>query len=182
MVPSLDALRPHLLQHCQLRPLATHGLNSSSIDSTVHCHWGSFLCTYIRRCHVTVFTNCLLCFIIRILVLKDLVGAIIGRGGNTIKQITQETHARVDVHRKESSTANENVIMIYGNPENCSQACRRILEVMQQEARSLNRPEDFVLKILASNNLIGRIIGKGGSTIKRVMQQTETKITVSRWD
>lgn len=116
---------------------------------------------------------------LRILVLKDLVGAIIGRGGNTIKQITQETHARVDVHRKESSTANENVIMIYGNPENCSQACRRILEVMQQEARSLNRPEDFVLKILASNNLIGRIIGKGGSTIKRVMQQTETKITVS---
>lgn len=70
--------------------------------------------------------------------------------------------------------------MIYGNPENCSQACRRILEVMQQEARSLNRPEDFVLKILASNNLIGRIIGKGGSTIKRIMQQTETKITVSR--
>lgn len=116
---------------------------------------------------------------LRILVLKDLVGAIIGRGGGTIKQITQETHARVDVHRKESSTANENVIMIYGNPENCSQACRRILEVMQQEARSLNRPDDIVLKLLASNNLIGRIIGKGGQTIKRIMQQTDTKITVS---
>lgn len=36
------------------------------------------------------------------------------------------------------------------------------------------------LKILAHNNLIGRIIGKGGSTIKRVMQETDTKITVSR--
>lgn len=36
------------------------------------------------------------------------------------------------------------------------------------------------LKILAHNNLIGRIIGKGGSTIKRVMQDTDTKITVSR--
>jgi len=37
------------------------------------------------------------------------------------------------------------------------------------------------LKILAHNNLIGRIIGKGGSTIKRVMQETDTKITVSRY-
>lgn len=124
----------------------------------------------------------LFCFLFldRILVLKDLVGAIIGRGGNTIKQITQDTNARVDVHRKESSTANENVIVIYGNPESCSQACRRILEVMQQEAKSLNRPDEVQLKILASNNLIGRIIGKGGNTIKRIMQESDTKIAVSR--
>lgn len=38
---------------------------------------------------------------------------------------------------------------------------------------------DICLKILAHNNLIGRIIGKGGNTIKRIMQDTETKITVS---
>ncbi|CAN7997995.1 unnamed protein product, partial [Ixodes pacificus] len=35
------------------------------------------------------------------------------------------------------------------------------------------------LKILAHNNLIGRIIGKSGNTIKRIMEQTDTKITVS---
>lgn len=33
--------------------------------------------------------------------------------------------------------------------------------------------------MLAHNNLIGRIIGKGGNTIKRIMQETDTKITVS---
>lgn len=38
---------------------------------------------------------------------------------------------------------------------------------------------EICLKILAHNNLIGRIIGKGGNTIKRIMQETETKITVS---
>lgn len=32
---------------------------------------------------------------------------------------------------------------------------------------------------MAHNNLIGRIIGKNGNTIKRIMQETETKITVS---
>ena len=32
---------------------------------------------------------------------------------------------------------------------------------------------------MAHNNLIGRIIGKGGATIKKVMEETATKITVS---
>ena len=131
---------------------------------------------------INILTLILFIHVHRILVLKDLVGAIIGRGGGTIRQITQETHARVDVHRKESSSASENIIMIYGNPDNCSQACRRILEVMQQEAKSLNRPNEIQLKILASNNLIGRIIGKGGNTIRRIMQQTDTKITINRYD
>lgn len=38
---------------------------------------------------------------------------------------------------------------------------------------------EICLKILAHNNLIGRIIGKNGNTIKRIMQETDTKITVS---
>ena len=34
-------------------------------------------------------------------------------------------------------------------------------------------------QVLAHNNLIGRIIGKSGATIKKIMEDTETKITVS---
>ncbi|XP_046397144.1 insulin-like growth factor 2 mRNA-binding protein 1 isoform X2 [Ischnura elegans] len=117
-------------------------------------------------------------FPLRILVQSDMVGAIIGRQGSTIRQITQQTRARVDVHRKDNIGSLEKAITIYGNPENCTNACKRILEVMLQEASSTNKGE-ISLKILAHNNLIGRIIGKGGNTIKRIMQDTETKITVS---
>jgi len=117
-------------------------------------------------------------FPLRILVPSDMVGAIIGRSGGTIRNITQETRARVDVHRKENSGSSEKVITIYGNAENCSKACQKIMEVMQKEANSTNKDE-IPLKILAYNNLIGRIIGKNGNTIKRIMEQTETKITVS---
>ncbi|CAL1267255.1 unnamed protein product [Larinioides sclopetarius] len=124
-------------------------------------------------------------FPLRILVLSDMVGAIIGRSGGTIRQITQQSRARVDVHRKENSGAFDKdemysvqVITIYGNPDNCSLACQKILEVMQQEANNTNRGE-VPLKILAHNNLIGRIIGKNGNTIKRIMESTDTKITVS---
>ncbi|CAH1102306.1 unnamed protein product [Psylliodes chrysocephalus] len=117
-------------------------------------------------------------FPLRILVQSDMVGAIIGRQGSTIRQITQQTRARVDVHRKDNVGSLEKAITIYGNPENCTNACKRILEVMQQEANNTNKGE-ISLKILAHNNLIGRIIGKGGNTIKRIMQDTDTKITVS---
>ncbi|XP_034947799.1 insulin-like growth factor 2 mRNA-binding protein 2 isoform X3 [Chelonus insularis] len=117
-------------------------------------------------------------FPLRILVQSDMVGAIIGRQGSTIRQITQMTRARVDVHRKDNVGSVEKAITIYGNPENCTNACKKILEVMQQEANNTNKGE-IILKILAHNNLIGRIIGKGGNTIKRIMMDTDTKITVS---
>ncbi|ENN77188.1 hypothetical protein YQE_06326, partial [Dendroctonus ponderosae] len=117
-------------------------------------------------------------FPLRILVQSDMVGAIIGRQGSTIRQITQMTRARVDVHRKDNVGSLEKAITIFGNPENCTNACKKILEVMQQESNNTNKGE-ISLKILAHNNLIGRIIGKGGNTIKRIMQETETKITVS---
>ncbi|XP_039500399.1 insulin-like growth factor 2 mRNA-binding protein 1 isoform X8 [Drosophila santomea] len=124
-------------------------------------------------------------FPLRILVQSEMVGAIIGRQGSTIRTITQQSRARVDVHRKENVGSLEKSITIYGNPENCTNACKRILEVMQQEALSTNKGEltpdcsEICLKILAHNNLIGRIIGKSGNTIKRIMQDTDTKITVS---
>ncbi|XP_047524989.1 insulin-like growth factor 2 mRNA-binding protein 1 isoform X3 [Pieris napi] len=117
-------------------------------------------------------------FPLRLLVQSDMVGAIIGRQGSTIRLITQQSRARVDVHRKDNVGSSEKAITIYGNPENCTNACKRILEVMQQEANNTNKGE-ICLKILAHNNLIGRIIGKGGNTIKRIMQETDTKITVS---
>merc|ERR1719225_350171 len=72
----------------------------------------------------------------------------------------------------------EKAITVYGQPENCTAACKRILEVME-EARNTGKPPEIALKILAHNNLIGRIIGKQGGTIKKIMEDTDTKITVS---
>lgn len=78
-------------------------------------------------------------FPLRILVQSDMVGAIIGRQGSTIRHITQMTRARVDVHRKDNVGSVEKAITIYGNPDNCTNACKKILEVMQQEAMNTNK-------------------------------------------
>ena len=41
---------------------------------------------------------------------------------------------------------------------------------MAEENKNVGKAEELNLKILAHNNLIGRIIGKQGSTIKRIME------------
>ncbi|XP_045054935.2 insulin-like growth factor 2 mRNA-binding protein 2 isoform X6 [Desmodus rotundus] len=145
-------------------------------------------------------------FPLRILVPTQFVGAIIGKEGLTIKNITKQTQSRVDIHRKENSGAAEKPVTIHATPEGTSEACRMILEIMQKEADetklSLNisshsllackisaekstdnmetpRAEEIPLKILAHNGLVGRLIGKEGRNLKKIEHETGTKITIS---
>ncbi|KAM5334772.1 insulin-like growth factor 2 mRNA-binding protein 2 isoform 2-T2 [Glossophaga mutica] len=144
-------------------------------------------------------------FPLRILVPTQFVGAIIGKEGLTIKNITKQTQSRVDIHRKENSGAAEKPVTIHATPEGTSEACRMILEIMQKEAdetKLLNIPshsllackvsaekstgntetpgaEEIPLKILAHNGLVGRLIGKEGRNLKKIEHETGTKITIS---
>lgn len=120
---------------------------------------------------------------VRILVPSESVGAIIGKGGQTIRQLTQQTRAKVDVYRGDpmapTTALQEKVITIRGQPENCINACREILKVMKADAESKSKPSDTPLKVLAHNDYIGRIIGKQGNIINTIKKETETSVTVS---
>ncbi|XP_066097162.1 insulin-like growth factor 2 mRNA-binding protein 2 isoform X6 [Saccopteryx bilineata] len=118
-------------------------------------------------------------FPLRILVPTQFVGAIIGKEGLTIKNITKQTQSRVDIHRKENSGAAEKPVTIHATPEGTSEACRMILEIMQKEADETKLSEDIPLKILAHNGLVGRLIGKEGRNLKKIEHETGTKITIS---
>ncbi|KAF3843097.1 hypothetical protein F7725_001946 [Dissostichus mawsoni] len=107
------------------------------------------------------------------------VGAIIGKEGLTIKNITKQTQSKVDIHRKENAGAAEKPITIHSTPEGCSAACRMILDIMQKEANETKTTEDIPLKILAHNSLVGRLIGKEGRNLKKIEEDTGTKITIS---
>ncbi|XP_051047158.1 insulin-like growth factor 2 mRNA-binding protein 2 isoform X2 [Phodopus roborovskii] len=118
-------------------------------------------------------------FPLRILVPTQFVGAIIGKEGLTIKNITKQTQSRVDIHRKENSGAAEKPVTIHATPEGTSEACRMILEIMQKEAEETKLAEEVPLKILAHNGLVGRLIGKEGRNLKKIEHETGTKITIS---
>ncbi|KAK2839703.1 hypothetical protein Q5P01_013443 [Channa striata] len=107
------------------------------------------------------------------------VGAIIGKEGLTIKNVTKQTQSKVDIHRKENAGAAEKPITIHSTPEGCSSACRMILDIMQKEANETKTTEDIPLKILAHNSLVGRLIGKEGRNLKKIEEETGTKITIS---
>ncbi|CAM4717674.1 insulin-like growth factor 2 mRNA-binding protein 2 isoform X1 [Lepidochelys kempii] len=118
-------------------------------------------------------------FPLRILVPTQFVGAIIGKEGLTIKNLTKQTQSKVDIHRKENAGAAEKPITIHASPEGCSEACRMILDIMQKEADETKSAEEVPLKILAHNSLVGRLIGKEGRNLKKIEQDTGTKITIS---
>ncbi|XP_071070768.1 insulin-like growth factor 2 mRNA-binding protein 2 isoform X5 [Dasypus novemcinctus] len=118
-------------------------------------------------------------FPLRMLVPTQFVGAIIGKEGLTIKNITKQTQSRVDIHRKENSGAAEKPVTIHATPEGTSEACRMILEIMQKEADETKLAEEIPLKILAHNGLVGRLIGKEGRNLKKIEHETGTKITIS---
>jgi len=122
----------------------------------------------------------------RMLVPSQYVGAIIGKGGESIRAITHKTHARIDVHRKDNPGAGEKAITINGLPESCGQAVQAILEIVREEDRNARAndgqctgEEEIALKILAHNSLIGRLIGKEGRNLKAVQEKVECKIAIS---
>ncbi|XP_061926008.1 insulin-like growth factor 2 mRNA-binding protein 2a [Entelurus aequoreus] len=91
----------------------------------------------------------------------------------------KQTQSKVDIHRKENAGAAEKPITINSSPEGCSSACRMILDIMQKEANETKTTEDIPLKILAHNSLVGRLIGKEGRNLKKIEEETGTKITIS---
>uniref|UniRef100_A0AAQ4PPS4 Insulin-like growth factor 2 mRNA binding protein 2a n=1 Tax=Gasterosteus aculeatus aculeatus TaxID=481459 RepID=A0AAQ4PPS4_GASAC len=118
-------------------------------------------------------------FPLRMLVPTQFVGAIIGKEGLTIKNVTKQTQSKVDIHRKENAGAAEKPITIHSTPDGCSSACRMILDIMQKEASETKTTEDIPLKILAHNSLVGRLIGKEGRNLKKIEEETGTKIGIS---
>ncbi|XP_071003501.1 insulin-like growth factor 2 mRNA-binding protein 2 [Oncorhynchus clarkii lewisi] len=118
-------------------------------------------------------------FPLRMLVPTQFVGAIIGKEGQTIKNVTKQTQSKVDIHRKENVGAAGKPITIHATPEGCSSACRMILDIMQKEASETKEEEEIPLKILAHNSLVGRLIGKEGRNLKKIEEETGTKITIS---
>lgn len=116
---------------------------------------------------------------LKILVPSELVGAVIGKKGVTIKNITTQCKARVDVHGKDNGGLVEKMISIYGTVENCASACKEILKVIHNEPAVVSCGGNLPLKMLVDDRYCGRIIGKEGKIIKKIRDETSTKITIS---
>eukprot|EP00054_Salpingoeca_dolichothecata_P003552 m.27419 g.27419 ORF g.27419 m.27419 type:complete len:585 (+) comp13946_c1_seq1:210-1964(+) len=124
-------------------------------------------------------------FPLKLLVPSKMVGAIIGKGGATIKDITSGTGAKIDVQRREGINATERVVNIHSATlEGIESAYRAISAKLEEDAQASGvQSEDgnsrIPLKILVGNELVGHLIGKGGVHIKGLMADSNTTITIS---
>jgi len=119
------------------------------------------------------------------------VGRVLGRGGETIRRLEDESRARLEIDKSEGR------LTISGRPE----AIERAKELVLQEVshckladgtilKDENRPmgpgggpplpgkDGFKLWVLGKE--AGKVIGRGGETVREIMQRTGAEIQVER--
>ncbi|XP_055002927.1 insulin-like growth factor 2 mRNA-binding protein 3 isoform X2 [Sorex araneus] len=77
----------------------------------------------------------------------------------------------------------DSLLVQYGVVENCEQVNTdsetAVVNVTYSSKDQARHTEEIPLKILAHNNFVGRLIGKEGRNLKKIEQDTDTKITIS---
>jgi len=134
----------------------------------------------------------------------SMVGKIIGKGGTTIRQLQEMSKAHVDVAKACNPGEVDRVVVLTGEPaqvDHCEQLIKLKLDggelpPMQggmdamggmagmlafgggQSATPTMSGSD--MKIEIPNEMVGRIIGKGGSTIKEIQEQSGAHMDVAK--
>lgn len=121
------------------------------------------------------------------------VGLIIGKGGETIRDLIEQSGARINVV-PDSTIPNganvERLINISGTDENIERAKTLIMAIVSGEintargglgiqagAMALPAGQEKVI-IKVPNDKVGLLIGRGGETIKFMQQQSRARITI----
>ncbi|XP_075763426.1 tudor and KH domain-containing protein isoform X2 [Pelodiscus sinensis] len=102
---------------------------------------------------------------------QEAVKLIIGRQGTKIKQLRKETGARIDVDTGDSGE--ERVLLISGFPV---QVCRAKAAIHQLLVDNAPVAEQF----LVPRRAIGRIIGRGGETVRAICRSSGAKVECDR--
>ncbi|KAM6032489.1 tudor and KH domain-containing protein-like, partial [Chlamydotis macqueenii] len=101
------------------------------------------------------------------------VKSIIGRKGAAIRKLRQETGARVEVEEEEDEEGEETTLLISGSPV---QICRA--EAALRRAVTESAPASERLRV--PRRAVGRIIGRGGETVRGICRSSGAKILCER--
>ncbi|KAM6112583.1 tudor and KH domain-containing protein [Phoenicopterus ruber ruber] len=108
---------------------------------------------------------------IEVRVPRAAVKSIIGRKGATIKKLSQETGARIDVEEEEEGE--ETALLISGSP---GQVCRAKAAIHQIVTESAPVSE----QLCVPQRAVGRIIGRGGETVRGICRSSGARVLCER--
>ncbi|XP_060629755.1 far upstream element-binding protein 1 isoform X5 [Anolis sagrei] len=113
-----------------------------------------------------------------------MVGFIIGRGGEQISRIQQESGCKIQI-APDSGGLPERSCMLTGTPESV-QSAKRLLDQIVEKGRPTpgfhhgDGPGNAVQEIMIPASKAGLVIGKGGETIKQLQQAKEMVLDLIR--
>lgn len=126
----------------------------------------------------------------KILIPNHAAGSIIGKGGANIAEVQQQTGARIKLSPNNDyyPGTQERVGLIMGEVETINKMLNFVIEKIRQEppamrlnpAMTYDRERAKQMKIVVPNSTAGLIIGKSGTTIKYIGDQTGARIQVSQ--
>lgn len=131
---------------------------------------------------------------LHLLIPSTMVGALIGKGGSQIKQYNTDSGSKITIAQDPADAggmkgmrAPERVVTITGNLLTNTSAQRMISDRIDEQQRSATPvqpgsapadPSAVVLKMLIPAGAVGVIIGRAGSTIKSMIEESGSRINV----
>ena len=124
---------------------------------------------------------------IKFLIPSSVAGSIIGRGGDRIAQIQNDANVRVKMSKANDyyPNTNERVCLVIGTIEAVLQAFRLICEKINEKCENQKRSESELherlnlIKLVIPNNTAGFLIGRGGSFVKQIKEDSGAFVQIS---
>ncbi|CAE7393093.1 Fubp1, partial [Symbiodinium microadriaticum] len=117
----------------------------------------------------------------------ELIGMLIGRGGETIKDLKKESGARIDIAKEaDEEGSTDRQVHITGPPE-CVEFAKKMIEDMLGKSRESREGKDGQRKpggrvIKVPTDMIGVLIGRGGETISKIQRESSARIEIHKDD
>ncbi|KAG7470714.1 hypothetical protein MATL_G00116860 [Megalops atlanticus] len=136
-------------------------------------------------------------YFLKVLIPSYAAGSIIGKGGQTIVQLQKETGATIKLSKSKDfyPGTTERVCLIQGTVEALNGVHNFIAEKVREMPQSAQKTEPVSIlqpqttvnpdrikqaKLIVPNSTAGLIIGKGGATVKAVMEQSGAWVQLSQ--
>jgi far upstream element-binding protein len=106
---------------------------------------------------------------------REVVGLVIGRGGDTLKRIQSESHAKIQVDQENRDAPQRRVTIMASSQEDIQKAKALIEEIMSPPQRSVGRQ---TIQMGVPGRVVGSIIGRGGESIRELQEKSGAKIQI----
>lgn len=121
-----------------------------------------------------------------IMIPRSKVGLIIGKGGETIKQLQEKSGAKLFIVQDDTSTSDEKPLRVSGEPHKVEYAKELVQEIVgehnrkgdakQEEKQHYEYGGTLQIEVSVPRPAVGLVIGKGGDMIKKIQSETGAKV------